>query len=160
MQILYYGTGKFLLKTKKATIELDDKIKINDFIIEGSGEYEVGGTEAECIDGVAMLRAEDINIIYLDKRKKELTDKELDRIEDVDIAFVPIGGEDVYDPKEAIRAINDLDPAIVIPMHYKDASAFSKLEGVSPETQDELKITKANINQEERKVYILNAKNK
>ncbi|MCL5795129.1 MAG: MBL fold metallo-hydrolase [Patescibacteria group bacterium] len=160
MQIDYFGNGDFKIKTKKGEISLGEKIKVYDFSVDGPGEYEVGGTEIECFDGITLLCSEDMNIVYLDQRKKELSDEELDRIDDVDIAFVPIGGDKVFDPKEAMSAINDLDPAVVIPMYYQDASAFSKLEGVSPENLDSLKIAKSNINQEERKVYILNAKTK
>lgn len=157
MQILFFGEGKFQIKTKLATINTGEQIKINDFAIPGPGEYEVAGVEVENINGITFFKAEDLNIVYLDKRKKTLEEKEVEGIDDVDILMVPIGGGEVFDPKEALTAIGEIEPRIVIPMYFIDAREFSKVEGVSFETMDQLKINKSSLTEEERKIIILNA---
>lgn len=158
MQILFFGEGKFQIKTKVATINTGEQIKINDFIIPGPGEYEVAGVEVENRDGMTFFRAEDINIIYLDKRKKPFDEKEVESIDDdMDILMIPIGGGEVFDPKEALTAIGEIEPKIVIPMHFTDITEFSKVEGISFEKIDALKINKSSLTEEERKIIILNA---
>ncbi len=37
----------------------------------------------------------------------------------VDVLFVPIGGETVLDPEAARNIINQIEPAIAIPMRYQ-----------------------------------------
>lgn len=159
MQILYFGEGNFKIQTRHAIITTGEKCKINDFTIPGSGEYEIAGVRAESIDSILVLEADKFIIAYLDKRKKPLDDKELERLENVDILLIPVGGGEVFDPKEALAAIKNIEPKIVISMHYKDISEFSRLEGISPETLDELKIKGELPEEASRRIIILNAKN-
>ena len=160
MQITYYKNGEFKIRTKSGVIHTADTCKINDFVIPGDGEYEVSGIRAQCISKILFFNAENYSIAYLDKRKKPLSDQELEKIEGVDILFIPVGGGEVYDSKEALNIIKETEPKIVIPMHYKDISDFKKLEGVSPETLDELKLKGEISEDQSRRIIILNEKNK
>jgi len=55
-------------------------------------------------------------------------------LEDIDIAFVPVGGTYTMNAEEAAKAVNTFKPKIAIPMHYggivgskDDAERFKKL---------------------------------
>lgn len=157
MNITFFGNGKFELKTKTGTITTGEVTKINDYVIPGSGEYEVAEIQTEVIDEITSIHAEELNIVYLDNRKKILSDKEVERVNGADILFVPVGGGPVFDPKQALEAINQIEPKIVIPMHFEDAGEFIKIVGGTPETLETLKITKSQINDEQKKVVILRA---
>lgn len=158
MIITYSGEGKFEIKTRQAKILTGDKIKINDFEIPGSGEYEIGEIQTEVIDGITIFRSEGISLSYLDKRKKAIEEKELERMSDIDILFIPVGGGEVFDAKEASAAIAEIEPKIVVPMHYKDIAQFTKVEGATGEPQDSLKISKDSLPEDERQVIVLKNK--
>jgi L-ascorbate metabolism protein UlaG (beta-lactamase superfamily) len=63
------------------------------------------------VDGVRICHLGDLGHI--------LSDKELKEIGPVDILMVPVGGFYTIDPKEATRVIEQINPKIVIPMHFK-----------------------------------------
>ena len=50
-----------------------------------------------------------------------LTPEQVDKLKPVDVLMVPVGGNYTIGPKEAVEVIRQLQPAIVIPMHYKTA---------------------------------------
>lgn len=159
MQIIYLGEGNFELKTKSATILTGKEIKINDFVLPGDGEYEVADIQVEMIDNITAFHNEELNIIYLDKRKKILSDKEIERVNGADILFVGVGGGEVFDPKGAVEAINQIEPKIIIPMYYQDISEFLKVIGGPHEESELFKITKSQVNvDEQKKVMILTCK--
>lgn len=48
-----------------------------------------------------------------------LTDEQLETLGKTDVIFLPVGGKETIDPSTATLLINQLDPRIVFPMHYK-----------------------------------------
>lgn len=102
------------------------------FVVNGPGEYEVKGVGivgistyhdgekgakrgkntmyAIEIDGVTILHAGDLG--------HGLTDADLEHIGNVGILLIPVGGIYTIDPKQAAAIIHEIDPAIVIPMHF------------------------------------------
>jgi len=81
---------------------------------------------------------------------------------------VPVGGRYCLDAKRAVSIINQIEPKIVIPMHYMEPWLselkfdslldFIKEIGMDHETLDVLKIQKADLPPEERKLIVLNKK--
>lgn len=113
------------------------------FLIDGPGEYEVKGTYIKGITAfhdnssgkergkvtVFTVEAEDIKICHLsDFGQKELTEKQLEEIGEVNILMVPVGGVYTIGSKEAAAVIKQIEPQIVIPMHYKIPKMKEKLE--------------------------------
>jgi hypothetical protein len=158
MQIEYFGVGEFKIKTQKALIKTSEKCFINDFALPGPGEYEIAGVRVESIDATVIFEVDKFILAHLDKRKKPFTEDELEKIGKVDILFIPVGGENVFTPKEALEAVKLIEPKIVIPMHYKDISEFKRMEGISPEILDDLKLKGELTEDEPRRIIILNAK--
>ena len=155
----HFGQGKFELKTKTANIITDDEIKIGEFVLPSNGEYEVAGIQVEALDGVTTIHAEGLNIAYLDKRKKPLVEKEIERINGSDILIIPVGGKDVFDAKQALEAIGQIEPKYIIPMHYEDINDFTKIVGGSQEQLEVFKIAKNQLSDDDQKrVVILSCK--
>ena len=85
----------------------------------------------------------------------------------VDVLLVPVGGHYTIDAFVASKVISSLEPAIVIPMHYRsedssqkdldEVSKFLHEMGVSnPEKLDSLKITTPESDEKETRIIILN----
>ena len=161
MQITYLGKEKFEIKTKDAKIILSDKLEIDDFVIDGPGEYERKGVFVQAIkpngDGcIYVVNTETINLCYTGLIREMISDEAIKEIGDIDILFVPLGDEGTMDVKKASTLISKIDPRTVIPMLYTDISEFKKAEGIVEEDLETLKIKKIDLPDEERKFYILN----
>jgi len=156
-------------------------------IVKGPGEYELKGISIQGILGwhdekktlpitIYRIEAEGITLCHLgDLGQEELSDEQLEKIGGVDILFIPIGGEytlakqklSILDAENAQRVINQIEPNIVVPIHYKipgvilDLSGpekFLKAMGVTKaERLDKLSIKKKDINPEETKIILLQA---
>jgi len=151
------------------------------FLIDGPGEYEVKRVFIKGIPAfhdslerkkrgqvtVFTIEVEGIKICHLsDIGQKELTEKQLEEIGEVDILMIPVGGIHTLDAKEASEIVNQVEPQIVIPMHYKLPKLKEKLEGVdkflkvlgvkNSEKMNKLSIRKKDLSEEKMKVVILN----
>jgi L-ascorbate metabolism protein UlaG (beta-lactamase superfamily) len=110
-------------------LEFGDK---KPFIVAGSGEYEIKGVfikgfksksrydaKEEKINTIYTLSLDAINLCFLGALSEDNIGSETtEAIDDIDILFVPIGGEGVLDPATAYKVAVKLEPKIIIPMHY------------------------------------------
>jgi L-ascorbate metabolism protein UlaG (beta-lactamase superfamily) len=148
------------------------------FIIQNPGEYENRGVAVRGIQSfhdnkqgterglntVYTIKAEDMVICHLGDLGHTLTDPQIEDIGEVDILMIPVGGGGyTLDAKEAVEVISQIEPKIVIPMHYKDGSLNDKLEapekfvkelGLTPEKVDKYKIQKKLLPAEETKLVM------
>jgi L-ascorbate metabolism protein UlaG (beta-lactamase superfamily) len=158
-----------------------EAIKGTPFLIDGPGEYEVknvfvygipafhddkGGAERGKIT-IYLIEMEGIKVAHLsDLGQQSLTNEQLELLEGVDILLIPVGGHFTIDGEQAAKIVSQLQPRIVIPMHYKIPGLNIKLESVDKflkefgaanlEKMDKLKISKKDLPQEETKVILLN----
>lgn len=116
-----------------------------EIIITGPGEYEVKGVK---ILGVATfhdaekgqkrgkntayrIEMDRISIVHLGDLGHKLTDAQVDVLGNVDIVLIPVGGFYTINAEEATAVVSQLEPKIVIPMHYNrkdiDQSKFGQL---------------------------------
>ncbi|MBI2625406.1 MAG: MBL fold metallo-hydrolase [Candidatus Nealsonbacteria bacterium] len=150
------------------------------FLIKGPGEYErkevfVRGipsyhdSEGGAKRGpntIYTIKAEDLVLCHLgDIGQKELSPEQIDEIGSVDVLMVPVGGVFTVDGKEAAHIVSQIEPSIVIPIHYKIPKLKIGLEGpdkflkamgaksLLPEPK--LIIKKKDIQEEETKVVLL-----
>lgn len=139
------------------------------FVITNPGEYEIKNVFVYGLkngDGqtVYVLEIEDVVIMHLGGVKK-LSAEVLDRAEHVDILLIPVGGGSVMDAKQAGALANEIQPRIVIPIHYAAKGSASKLDGVEKflkemgaqktEAVNKIKLSKKDLPQEEMKVMVL-----
>lgn len=119
-------------------------IKTEPFVISNPGEYEVKGVFVQGIPSfhdntqgkergrntIYVIEVEGIKICHMgDFGQKELTPEQLTLIGDVDILLLPVGGVYTITGKEAAGIVNQIEPKIVIPMHYLIPKLKAKLEG-------------------------------
>jgi len=80
------------------------------------------------VAGLRLLFAGDLGHV--------LTDEQLAAAGSVDILLLPVGGQFTIGPAEATQVVDQLQPRLAVPMHYKtDVVGFSgsdKLQGVEP----------------------------
>lgn len=152
------------------------------FLIEGPGEYEVKGIYIKGIPAfhdnslgkergkvtIFTIETEEIKVCHLsDFGQAELTEQQLEEIGEVNVLMIPVGGTYTIGSKEASRIINQIEPQIIIPMHYQIPKLKEKLEGLdkflkvmgikNPEHLNKLSIKKRDISEEKTKVIILSA---
>jgi len=151
----------------------------NPFVIDGPGEYDVKKVyikgiysfhddkkgEERGINTISIVEAEDLKVCHLgDLGQKELTDNQLEKIGEVDVLMIPVGGNFTINGSEAVKIINQIEPRVVIPMHYKISGNTAKLDGVDKflqeigaekETVEELTLIKKDLTEEEMKVVIM-----
>ena len=150
------------------------------FLIEEPGEYEINGVHIKGIpvfhDDVQgkergeviayVIETEDIRICHLgDFGQKELTSEQLDQLGDIDILMVPIGGVYTIDAKGASKIISQIEPKLVIPMHYQIPKLKLKLNSLEQflkemgssvvEPQKKLKIKSFNLPKEKTEIAVL-----
>lgn len=115
------------------------------FVAIGPGEYEIkgvafvgtaswhdskGGSERGKntiftfnIDGVSLCHLGDLG-------QESLTDVQVDEIGQVDVLLIPVGNVYTIDAATAAKVVAQLEPRIVVPMHYKDPDLKLELEPV------------------------------
>ncbi len=105
-------------------------------LVDHPGEYEMAGIS---IYGIAVrghmdeaskktatmykIIADDFRILVVGHIYPELNDKQLEAIGMIDVMVVPVGGHGyTLDATGALSLIKKIEPKIVIPTHYDDAS--------------------------------------
>lgn len=150
------------------------------FIIESPGEYALKGLYIKGIasyhdDNQGKKRGD--NIIYIidaegmtlchfgDIGQSELSEKQLDEIGEVDIAFIPVGGVYTVDGIGAAHILHQIEPKIAIPIHYKipglkydlqGPDMFLKESGQSiPSKTNEIKISASGLPEQGSEIILL-----
>ena len=148
------------------------------FLIDGPGEYEKQGISVRGIQSfhdksggkerglntMYVIKAEDVIICHMgDFGQDKFEEHQLEEIGDIDILMIPVGGVYTINYKEAVNIISQIEPKVIIPMHYKikdlkvdieGPDKFLKEIGLTPEKNDKLKITKKTLPVEETKLIL------
>jgi L-ascorbate metabolism protein UlaG (beta-lactamase superfamily) len=148
------------------------------FVIESSGEYEVKGVNVfgyttyhdknngteQGKNTVYLIEAEGISVCHLGNLGHVLENKIIEELGDIDILLAPVGGADTVDAAKATDVVRQIEPKLVIPMHYQNSKDEKILDSVdkfikemgaeAPEHMDRLKVTKDKL-PEETKLIIL-----
>jgi L-ascorbate metabolism protein UlaG (beta-lactamase superfamily) len=147
-------------------------------VITGPGEYEIKGV---AVTGVAVfhdqangsergkntvyhINIDNLNIVHLGDLGHELSQEQLEDIGNCDILLIPVGGNYTIDAKTASQVVAQIEPQIIIPMHYKveglkfeldDVEKFLKEMAVeNAEPQAKLTVTRDKL-PEEPEVVVL-----
>jgi L-ascorbate metabolism protein UlaG (beta-lactamase superfamily) len=149
------------------------------FAITGPGEYEIKGifikgfksqsryglkegSKDARINTIYSISLEGMNICFLGALdSKDLTPETKEALDDIDILFVPIGGEGVLSATAGYELAVKLEPRLIIPMHYdgatdKNLKIFLKEageEGTKP--IDKLTLKKKDLDGKEGEVVVL-----
>ncbi len=131
------------------------KYEISDVLITGVAAYHDGKHGQERgRNTIYIIHMDDLVICHLGDLGHLLQEDQLEEVADADILFVPIGGGNVINATQAAEVISQVEPRIVVPMHYNVApgegvNALDKfcremsIEGAVPQTR--LNVTRNNL---------------
>jgi len=137
--------------------------------VTGPGEYEISGV---LIIGIAafhdkekgrkrgkntvyVIEVDEVAICHLGDLGHVLTSEQVEEIDNVDVLMLPVGGVSTIDAAVAAEVVRQLEPKVVIPMHYKTEAISRELEPVEKflkeigvkqiEPQPKLSVTRSNL---------------
>jgi L-ascorbate metabolism protein UlaG (beta-lactamase superfamily) len=153
-------------------------------VVNGPGEYEINevsilGFASFHDDKKGKLRGrntiyvfemEGLRIAHLGDLGHKLSEKMIEKIGDIDILMIPVGGEYTIDASVAAEIVRAIEPTLTIPMHFKtpkhNPQTFSKLAteepflkelGLPVEKLNKLTVSVGSIG-EDQKIILLEAK--
>lgn len=115
------------------------------FKITGPGEYEFKGIIVRGIESfhdakngkqrgkntIYIIEWDGMRIAHLgDYGEEDLRSEIQETLGTPDILFLPVGGADTIDGEAAAKLANQIEPRVIIPMHYKISGLKAKLDGV------------------------------
>ncbi|MFA6297070.1 MAG: MBL fold metallo-hydrolase [Candidatus Paceibacterota bacterium] len=141
------------------------------FFIKGPGEYEIknifirgvqgisnyGGKEV--INTIYTITIDGMNVCFLGAQSsKTLSAEAKEALGEIDVLFVPIGGDGVLDPAPAYQLAVSLEPKIIIPMHYNEKTLATFLKEGSQQAADsveKLTIKRKDIDSKQGEIIII-----
>lgn len=138
-------------------------------LISGPGEYEIRDF---FILGVAtfhdeergrlrgkntayVIEVEDVFICHLGALGHILTPEQVEELDNVDILLLPVGGITTINAPQAAQIVRQLEPKIVVPMHFRTPAyldsqfepvdRFLKEIGIKENPQPHLSVSRANL---------------
>lgn len=141
------------------------------FLIDGPGEYEVSdvfitgirtfhdaeGGKKHGFNTAYVLELEDLRICHLGDLGHTLAEEQSEALNDIDVLLIPVGGGNALDSAGANEVIGQIEPRLVIPMHFQtpggdrgleDIARFAKelgLEGEAIAPREKLTIRKSDL---------------
>jgi L-ascorbate metabolism protein UlaG (beta-lactamase superfamily) len=146
-------------------------------VFSAPGEYEYRGisvrgvmtpqppeTPREQRSVAYTMEIDRVNICHLGDISAPLSPVQIDELSPVDVLLVPSGGGCTLEIDQVLRVLQDLDPKIVIPMHYnipgvdvplQDVDVFLRRMGLSEvQSQPRLVVTASNLPDDMRVVVL------
>ncbi len=123
-------------------------------ILDWPGEYEIKST---FVSGVASYHddkkgadrgpnvmfkifSEGLTLLHVGDLGHKLDDATLEAVGSVDVLLIPVGGHYTIDAATASQVVKQIDPYIVVPMHYGHAGLNQKTFGHLQPLSDFLKV--------------------
>jgi len=140
------------------------------FTLSTPGECETSGVLMSATQGhelgqtLLRIDAEGMSVGHLGMANKAITNAQLETLSGIDILCVPVGGDECYDAEAAVKAVNAIEPRVVIPMAFKsennpkaaDVKTFLKEIGAKAgDPEAKVIIKKRDLPQEETRVIVL-----
>lgn len=143
------------------------------FPVTDPGDYDLKGVSVSGFPlkqenkyvTVFLIESEDIRILDLTHIKEwNMKEDEVEELGEIDILILPVGGNIVLSASQAAKVVNEIEPKIVIPSHYKMANLILDLDGPEKfvkemggkkEEADKLTVKKKDLQEEDTKVVVL-----
>lgn len=98
-------------------------------VLQGPGEYEIGGAmirglrtrgepPAPARNTVYVIQLEELTLVHLGDLAGPLATEQLEHVKDADVLMVPVGGGCTIDAAQATEVVAQIEPKIIVPMHY------------------------------------------
>ncbi len=148
------------------------------FVVSGPGEYEHSGvtiqgflTKSEfglgkgqetAINTAYAVSLEGMTLLHLGALNDPMLSQDArEAIDDIDVLFLPIGGDGVLDAHKAAKLAVTLEPRIIIPMHWsgmgeaKALETYLKEEGGEAEKVDKLTLKKRDVSDKSGTIIVI-----
>src|SRR5579872_170923 len=115
------------------------------FVISGPGEYEISGVNIVGVPSfhddkegaergkntIYSVTVDDVNLVHLgDLGQKKLSQEQVEALSSCDVLFIPVGSVYTISGNEAPDIVSQIEPKIIVPIHYKLDGLKVPLEGV------------------------------
>ena len=148
------------------------------FVISGPGEYEVKGVRVFGVPAfhdekkgaergktiLYLIEMDDLSLVHLGDLGHKLEHNQVEELNSVDILMVPVGGKFTINAETAAEVVAQLEPYIVLPMHFKSPGRNEVLDPVEKfleqmgeenvRREKKLKVTKSSL-PEDTEVVVL-----
>ena len=138
-------------------------------LVSRPGEYEINGVliigiatfhdadkgEKRGKNTVYLIEVDEVSICHLGDLGHVLTAQQVEEIGNVDVLLLPVGGVSTINASMAAEVVRQLEPKVVVPMHYKTLALSRDLESVEGflkevgvkqvEPQSKLSLTKSSL---------------
>ncbi len=148
------------------------------FVISGPGEYEkdgvtvqgfltkseygLGKDQDQAFNTVYAVNLEGMTLVHLGAMSDPMLSQDArEAIDEIDVLFVPVGGDGVLDAAKAAKLATTLEPRIIIPMHWngmgepKALDAYLKEESGTSEKVDKLTLKKKDAAEKEGAIIVI-----
>ena len=136
------------------------------FVISGPGEYEVKGARIFGISAphggdlgkvtLYLIEVDGLSVVHLSDLGQKLEHDQVEELNAVDILMVPVGNAGVQlNAEKAAEVVAQLEPYIVLPMHYRESEETKKFDPVEKfleqmgeenvRREKKLKVTKSSL---------------
>lgn len=154
------------------------RVKGQAFVIDGPGEYEIKGVsiwglpsfhdeDKKIKNNIYLIQMDGVRVCHLGDLGCFLPQNQLEELNGIDVLLVKVGDERFLSVGQTIKLVNQIEPSIVIPMHYRTEkmdeekwAALATLEdflkeyGQEGEREEKLILNKGDL-PEETKLVIL-----
>lgn len=156
------------------------------FVINGPGDYEIkeifikgvmseafiadlakDGASKKYVNTIYLFSVDGINIAFLGALgNAELSKESREALNNPDVLFIPVGGlpaqagKGMLDAKTAAKFTSSLEPKLIVPMDYDDASLkvfLKELGEEKAEVAEKLTLKRKDLDNREGEVVILSA---
>jgi L-ascorbate metabolism protein UlaG (beta-lactamase superfamily) len=119
-------------------------------VIDGPGEYETRGVFITGVwsyaddqkgkergrNNIFLYQLDDLNVCHLGSLGHTLSPKQLEALGSVDVLLVPVGGQNALSASKASEVISQIEPRVVIPMHYSTGRENLELDSLDKFTKE------------------------
>jgi L-ascorbate metabolism protein UlaG (beta-lactamase superfamily) len=125
-------------------------------------EYALGKGQGEAMNTVYAVKLEGMTLVHLGALSEPMLSVEArEAIDEIDVLFVPVGGEGVLEPAQAAKLATILQPKIIIPMHWHGMGADTALDtyikegGSEAEKMDKLTLKKKDALEKDGAIIVI-----
>ena len=125
-------------------------------------EYGLGKGQEEAVNTIYSVKLEGMTLVHLGAlAEPSLPQEAREAIDEIDVLFVPVGGDGVLDPAAASKITTMLEPKVIIPMHWsgmgeaKALDTYIKEQGGSSEKVDKLTLKKKDASEKDGAIIVI-----
>src|SRR3989304_6277570 len=101
-------------------LERPGEYEIHGAFVTGVGTYHDASKGADRGPNVTfVVEMEDVRVCHLGDLGHTPTPDQVEELSGVGVLFIPVGGNTTIDGATAAEVVNIIEPAIVVPMHYR-----------------------------------------